>query len=236
MERPLTIRERTVLDALLSVEFDGVAGLREQARSACVVGRCACGCPSVDFKTGGGMHLRVNAQVRGSCDGLFLYTLDGDLGGIEWVGVSDQDPAESLNPDASRSRLPDRPQLALGGGGRSGPRPFSLDAAHRCAGRAGDDSGLAFGSSMARVVWAACAVTVAPACMRPRETFCAATTMTPVAEARRCTGTGSVEGRGTAPTGRQCLTRSASRVRTGWAGSAAARGSWGRRTAVGSFP
>jgi hypothetical protein len=39
------------------------------------------------------MHIRVNAAVEGSFDGLFLYTVGGRLGGIEWVGVSeDGDP------------------------------------------------------------------------------------------------------------------------------------------------
>lgn len=47
--RPLNEDERSVLDLLLSVEFDGVAELREQARAATVVDRCSCGCPSVQL-------------------------------------------------------------------------------------------------------------------------------------------------------------------------------------------
>lgn len=34
------------------------------------------------------MHIRVNAAVEGSNDGLFFYTVGGRLGGIEWVGAS----------------------------------------------------------------------------------------------------------------------------------------------------
>jgi hypothetical protein len=102
VRRQLTTRERAVLDALLSVEFDGVEDLRRQAKTAVVVGECGCGCPSIDFhnERGVGMQVRVNAAIEGTHDGLFLYT-DGDqLGGIEWVSASDGgDPAEFPHPD-----------------------------------------------------------------------------------------------------------------------------------------
>lgn len=101
MERPLTLREREVLDALLAVEFDGVADLRAQARAATVVGTCSCGCPSIDFfkRPGAGMQIHVNAKIRGTNDGLFLYTVGSRLGGIEYVGVSDAgDPSELPDP------------------------------------------------------------------------------------------------------------------------------------------
>src|SRR5260370_41123670 len=45
--RPLDTGERRVLDLLLAGDFDGAPALREQARGACVVGHCGCGCPSV---------------------------------------------------------------------------------------------------------------------------------------------------------------------------------------------
>jgi hypothetical protein len=41
-----------VLDHLLSVDFDGVTELRDQAKDATVTGRCECGCPSVDLAVG----------------------------------------------------------------------------------------------------------------------------------------------------------------------------------------
>jgi hypothetical protein len=103
--RALTRRERSTLDALLSVDFEGVDALRSQSADVAVVGRCGCGCPSIDFRhsRGLGMHIRVNAALRDSHDGLFLYTLDDPrlgecLGGIEYVGVSDRDPDEFPNP------------------------------------------------------------------------------------------------------------------------------------------
>jgi hypothetical protein len=101
--RPLTARERSVLTALLAVDFDGVERLRSQAPEAAVLGGCGCGCPSIDFVEGrgNGMAIVVNAGVRDSetFDGLFLYTVDvpgaGEvLGGIEWVGQGESNPAE----------------------------------------------------------------------------------------------------------------------------------------------
>lgn len=104
--RPLTERERSVLDVLLSVDFDRVEDLRRQAADVVVVGMCGCGCPSIDFVNGRGlgMSLRVNASIRGTNDGLFLYTIEDPdrgecLGGIEYVGVGEKDPAEFPPPD-----------------------------------------------------------------------------------------------------------------------------------------
>lgn len=104
--RSLTERERAVLDVLLGVDFQGAEKLRREASDVVVVGMCGCGCPSVDFRRGGGlgMAIRVNAAVSGSDDGLFLYTVEdaerGEvLGGIEWVGVGETDPSEFPVPD-----------------------------------------------------------------------------------------------------------------------------------------
>ena len=82
-------------------EFDGVERLRLEAKDVLVTGGCECGCPSIDFhnEPGTGMHIHVDAQVDGTSDGLFLYTVGGRLGGVEWVGTSDQgNPAEFPDP------------------------------------------------------------------------------------------------------------------------------------------
>ena len=106
--RPLTARERAVLTALLSVDFEGVEPLRAQAADAQVLVGCSCGCPSIDFFDGrhSGMTMVVNAGVKDSdtYDGLFLYTVNvprtGEvLGGIEWVGQSESDPNELPAPE-----------------------------------------------------------------------------------------------------------------------------------------
>ena len=47
--RSLTQSEVAALDFMLSADFPGVAELRQQARTARVVGRCSCGCPSIDI-------------------------------------------------------------------------------------------------------------------------------------------------------------------------------------------
>ena len=104
--RPLTRRERAVLEALLAVDFENVEALRRQAADVLVVGSCGCGCPSIDFQRGRGlgMTVRANAGVRGSHDGLFLYTIEDHqrgeiLGGIEWEGVNGEDPDELPSPE-----------------------------------------------------------------------------------------------------------------------------------------
>ena len=104
--RPLTQRERAVLDALLAVDFPDVEILRRQATEAVVIDTCGCGCPSIDFQHGRGlgMTIRVNADVRGSYASLFLYTIEDPqrgevLGGIEWAGVEETDPDELPSPD-----------------------------------------------------------------------------------------------------------------------------------------
>ena len=101
VDRPLTRRERDVLNAFLAVDFLGVERLRREAEAIRVVGVCGCGCPSIDFQraVGVGMKIEVNAAVDGSDDGLFLFTVAGRLGGIEYVGVSgERDPAEFPGP------------------------------------------------------------------------------------------------------------------------------------------
>ncbi|MFF3867577.1 hypothetical protein [Micromonospora sp. NPDC001898] len=105
--RPLTQREQAVLEALLEADFQNVETLRRQAAEIVVVGTCGCGCPSIEFQRGRGlgMAVRVNAGVRGSHDGLFLYTIEDPqqgevLGGVEWVGAEETDPDELPSPDA----------------------------------------------------------------------------------------------------------------------------------------
>jgi hypothetical protein len=103
MTRPLTDRERAVLDALLSVDFDGVDELREQASSVVVSGGCGCGCPSIDFQhpaTPPGMQVQTSASIAGTNDGLFVFTEGTWLGGIEYMPIDEPMPDEL--PDPSR--------------------------------------------------------------------------------------------------------------------------------------
>lgn len=102
--RPLTARERSVLDLLLSVDLEGADRLRLQAADATVVGGCDCGCPSIDFtrSSGEGISPQVDALVDGTPDSLFLYSRGNDLGGIEYVSGGDVLPAELPHPSVLR--------------------------------------------------------------------------------------------------------------------------------------
>lgn len=109
--RPPTERERVVLDVLLAVGAPGADDLRAQLDEVQVVGGCPCGYPSVDFavRRGAGLGVLVDAAVRGSGDGLFVFTVPGAdgtrrLGGIEYVGYGEQHPAELPSPDALEIR------------------------------------------------------------------------------------------------------------------------------------
>jgi hypothetical protein len=98
----MTDRERAVLDALLAVDFPGADVLRRQIPSALVARTCVCGCPSIDFAhppAGPNVHVVANAKVSGSADELFLFTSDGWLGGIEWVGYSAEKPEALPAPE-----------------------------------------------------------------------------------------------------------------------------------------
>jgi len=57
--RPLSASEAAILGVLLSPEFEGVDELRAQAGHAQVIGRCDCGCPTVD--------LNVTREMAASC-------------------------------------------------------------------------------------------------------------------------------------------------------------------------
>lgn len=62
--RPLNVVERSVLELLLSADFDGVDALRAQAADVEVVGRCGCGCPSVDLDVAPSARLAVGLTSR----------------------------------------------------------------------------------------------------------------------------------------------------------------------------
>jgi hypothetical protein len=103
-----------MLDLVLSADFAGAAELRAQARSVLVVGRCDCGCPSVDLKTGDDtptarMDSRLvpcELEVVPAGDELpgqvIVFTDDGRLSYLEYA-YFDEAPTEW--PDPSQVRL-----------------------------------------------------------------------------------------------------------------------------------
>ena len=103
--RPLTPREQAVLDTLLAAE--DADGLRPRAGTVRVVETCPCGCPTIGFTDAAGrrMTVAVDATVTGTYDTLFLYTFDGELGGIEYAGIGER-PAEFPPPDRLEITVP----------------------------------------------------------------------------------------------------------------------------------
>jgi hypothetical protein len=103
--RSLTGDEAAVLNLLLSVESDGVAELREQAKVATVTGRCNCGCPSVDLSVGfdaprspyEGRLWPVEGQIAASSGDppgeVLLFLDDGRLSYLECVWYGEMAPS-----------------------------------------------------------------------------------------------------------------------------------------------
>ncbi|GLY34978.1 hypothetical protein Amsp01_010020 [Amycolatopsis sp. NBRC 101858] len=104
--RPLTPRERAVLDLVLATDFPGAAELRVQARTAWVTGRCACGCPTIDLAVDDAAPVAdvgsgVAVEVDVADGGLIVFVDDGRLSGLEYWTVGDT-PAEFPPPGAIR--------------------------------------------------------------------------------------------------------------------------------------
>jgi hypothetical protein len=95
--RALNSDEHALLDLLLSVDFDGATDLRAQARVATVIGRCDCGCPTVDLavpETAPAADLlgrvspvegRVTTHGDEASGEILLFLKDGRLDSLEYV-------------------------------------------------------------------------------------------------------------------------------------------------------
>jgi hypothetical protein len=127
MPRPLTSREREVLDFLVSVDHPAAEALRIQAATARVTGECECGCGRISLAVdregtpradlggqdtqlfGGRLVLRKFRfrHVESSNDPedpeetqwLTLYTEDGWIEGIENSWLSDSPPEGLPSPE-----------------------------------------------------------------------------------------------------------------------------------------
>ena len=105
--RPLTPRERSVLDLVLTADFPGAAELRVQVRTARVTGRCACGCPTIDLAVDdaapvAGIDSRVAVEVDVADGGLIVFVDEGRLSGLEYWSAADEPPAEFPPPERIR--------------------------------------------------------------------------------------------------------------------------------------
>jgi hypothetical protein len=105
--RPLSEREATTLEFVLSVDDPRVWPLREQSQFVVVNGRCPCGCATVDLEVDRTKsqpatelaHLRmaIGSHGPGGGDGPFfafyLFLDDGWLSSLELVYMSSVPPA-----------------------------------------------------------------------------------------------------------------------------------------------
>jgi hypothetical protein len=116
--RPLTAREREVLDFLLSAEFPGVERLREQAGGARVASEPRDCCPSLklvaDVTRARPASVRDEPVVVGAGSKskewtLLLHVRDGWLDEMELVHYTDDVPAEFPSPDAFETPVPEEP-------------------------------------------------------------------------------------------------------------------------------
>jgi hypothetical protein len=128
MPRPLTPREREVLDFLVSVDHPAAEALRIQAATARVTDKCDCGCGGISLTVdregtpradlgnqetrvfGGRLFLRKVFRCRHVTSNndpkdpeetqwLTLYTEDGWIEGIESSWVSDSPPKGLPSPE-----------------------------------------------------------------------------------------------------------------------------------------
>ena len=92
--RPLSANEQALVDAMLSPEFPGVEGLREQAKSLLARPGCTCGCGTIDLLPQGSpprsaatspapSEGRVRNAAGDEVGGLLLFIRHGLLESLE---------------------------------------------------------------------------------------------------------------------------------------------------------
>ena len=99
LPRPLSDRERSVLDALLAADFPGVEALRDQAASLRVVGRCDCGCPTIYFSTAPSRHQLVAEGASDDGQDVLLFAGNQGLDSLESSWTTASPPAEFPSAD-----------------------------------------------------------------------------------------------------------------------------------------
>lgn len=96
-ERPLSPKERGVLETILGTSFPRAEELRQQVPNLVVSGMCGCGCPTVYFghsEKGRGVEVVAEAAVAGTQDSILLFISEsGALDSMEsvWLGEVPRD-------------------------------------------------------------------------------------------------------------------------------------------------
>ena len=91
LPRPLTVDEHDLIEALLGAVRSGVGRYIGQLESVEVIGRCRCGCPSIDLATTGlqqdgravPLVLADAESPEGVPVGVILWVRNGRLSGLE---------------------------------------------------------------------------------------------------------------------------------------------------------
>ena len=114
-------RESALLQHMPSTDFPGVESLRRQAETARVIGRCDCGCPSIDLsvdepvdaptepgrKLIGGFMVEVPTNPYDPVFGIILHIEDGRLRLLElYWHVWHEDLREFPEPEQVRLEHP----------------------------------------------------------------------------------------------------------------------------------
>jgi len=106
--RSLSEPERLVLGALLAPDFPGAAELRAQLTRVQVIGKCDCGCPTVDLAVPpdvapspvttrarlAPVEGRVTPVAGEPPGDIILFVDDGRLSCLEYVSYDEPSPAE----------------------------------------------------------------------------------------------------------------------------------------------
>lgn len=109
--RPLSDREREILDFLLADPDERLAPLRTQAETATVTGICECGCPTINLEVDrtlppaslGSPAVETGTREVAGMDplsyvGLILFLDEGFLNAMELWYISSPPPAEFPSP------------------------------------------------------------------------------------------------------------------------------------------
>jgi hypothetical protein len=108
--RLLSHDEVAMVAALLDLPDPDDVRLRQRITDLRVVGRCGCGCPTVDFRGGpDGLELIADARVAGTDgDAILLFGHDGMLDRLEYMWVGGPPPTNWPSPRMLRKpRHPD---------------------------------------------------------------------------------------------------------------------------------
>ncbi|QAY65380.1 DUF6984 family protein [Paenibacillus protaetiae] len=110
-ERGLSLEEHQWFSKLLSESFEGRDGLKEQVKKCSVVGRCGCGCRTIDLKVEESapkhfFETRVPVEMLVQTDDgipivFYLHVVDGYIKELE-VFKADSSPIVRM-PDISKA-------------------------------------------------------------------------------------------------------------------------------------